>query len=57
MILYAQIYSVMQNTRKDMSKICKKLYNSVGYIKRYDICLKIDILSRSRTTKLFNKTT
>jgi len=57
MVLYAQIYSAMQNIRKDMSKIYKKLYNGVGYIKRSDICLNIDMLSRSKTSKLFNKTT
>jgi len=57
MTLYAQIYSAMQNIRKDMSKIYKKRYNGVGYIKSNDICLKIDILSMSRTSKLFNKTT
>lgn len=57
MILYAQIYLAMQNIREDMSKIYKKLYNGVGYIKNNDICLNIDLLSRSKTSKLFNKTT
>ncbi len=56
MTLYAQIYSAMLNIRNDMSKIYQKLYNSVGYIKIDDICLNIDMLSRSKTSKLFNKT-
>jgi len=46
---YVDICLTIYNLWDDMSEIYKNLYNSVGYIKNNDICLKIDILSTSRT--------